>query len=58
MPSFGMICRVTVVVLTRATQRNILEDGILNSRRRENLKSYIVFMKLASTMRATYTQGK
>jgi hypothetical protein len=28
-------------VLTRATRRNILEDGILRSRRRENLKSYI-----------------
>jgi hypothetical protein len=28
-------------VLTRATRRNIPEDGILHSRRRENLKSYI-----------------
>jgi hypothetical protein len=28
-------------VLTRATQRNIPEDGILHSYRRENLKSYI-----------------
>jgi hypothetical protein len=28
-------------VLTRATQRNIPEDGILHSDRRENLKSYI-----------------
>jgi hypothetical protein len=27
-------------VLTRATQRNIPEDAILHSRRRENLKSY------------------
>jgi hypothetical protein len=27
-------------VLTRATQRNIPEDGILHSHRRENLKSY------------------
>jgi hypothetical protein len=27
-------------VLTRATRRNIPEDGILHSRRRENLKSY------------------
>jgi hypothetical protein len=26
--------------LTRATQRNIPEDGILHSHRRENLKSY------------------
>jgi hypothetical protein len=28
-------------VLTRATQRNIPEDDILHSHRRENLKSYI-----------------
>jgi hypothetical protein len=28
-------------VLTRATRRNIPEDGILHSNRRENLKSYI-----------------
>jgi hypothetical protein len=28
-------------VLTRATARNILEDAILRSHRRENLKSYI-----------------
>jgi hypothetical protein len=29
-------------VLTRATRRNILEDAILHSHRRENPKSYIV----------------
>jgi hypothetical protein len=28
-------------VLTGATRRNIAEDGILHSHRRENLKSYI-----------------
>jgi hypothetical protein len=28
-------------VLTRASRRNIPEEGILNSHRRENLKSYI-----------------
>jgi hypothetical protein len=33
-------------VLTRATQRNIPEDGILHSRCRENLKSYIGFTSL------------
>jgi hypothetical protein len=27
--------------LTKTTRRNIQEDGILHSRRRENLKSYI-----------------
>jgi hypothetical protein len=31
------------VVLTRATWRNIPEDTILHSHRRENLKSYIAF---------------
>jgi hypothetical protein len=30
-------------VLRRATRRNIPEDTILNSHRRDNLKSYIVF---------------
>jgi hypothetical protein len=29
-------------VLTRATRRNIAEDGILRSHRRENLKSYMM----------------
>jgi hypothetical protein len=29
-------------VLTRATRRNIPEDTILHSHRRENLKSYII----------------
>jgi hypothetical protein len=33
-------------VLTRATRRNILEDAILHSHRRENLKSYTVLIKL------------
>jgi hypothetical protein len=32
-------------VLTRATQRNISEDAIFHSYRRENLKSYIFFPK-------------
>jgi hypothetical protein len=34
-------------VLTRATRRNIPEDTLLHSHRRENLKSYIGGMKLA-----------
>jgi hypothetical protein len=33
-------------VFTRATQRNIPEDGILHSHRRENLKSYIALTSL------------
>jgi hypothetical protein len=31
-------------VLTRATQRNFLEDGLLHSHRSENLKSYVCFL--------------
>jgi hypothetical protein len=31
------------LVLTRATRRNISEDGIIHSHRRENPKSYIAF---------------
>jgi hypothetical protein len=31
-------------VLTRATRRNIPEDGILHSHRHENLKSYRVLL--------------
>jgi hypothetical protein len=33
---------ISTSVLTRATQRNIPEDAILHSHRRENLKSYKV----------------
>jgi hypothetical protein len=33
-------------VLTRATQRNIPEDTILRSHRRENLKSYIALFTI------------
>jgi hypothetical protein len=35
-------------VLTRATQRNIPEDAILHSHRRENLKSYIIISYLGA----------
>jgi hypothetical protein len=31
-------------VLTKYTRHNIPEDGILHSHRRENLKSYIIFL--------------
>jgi hypothetical protein len=34
-------CSSETTVLTRTTRRHIPEDGILHSRRRENLKSYI-----------------
>jgi hypothetical protein len=34
-------------VLTRATRRNIPEDGVLHSHRRENLKSFIALSGLA-----------
>jgi hypothetical protein len=35
-------------VLTRATRRNIPEDTILHSHRRENLKSYLALHRLRS----------
>jgi hypothetical protein len=42
MASSGMLRRVALVVLARATRHNIEEGGILHSHRRENLKSYRV----------------
>jgi hypothetical protein len=36
-------------VLTRATRRNIPEDGILHNHRHENLKSYIGIVKVHET---------
>jgi hypothetical protein len=42
------------LVLTRATRRNIPEDAILHSRRRENLKLYIdgILFKIISSLSA------
>jgi hypothetical protein len=41
MPSSGMLLRVALVRTTRAKQRNVPQDGIFHSHRRESLKSYI-----------------
>jgi hypothetical protein len=68
MVSSGMLHRVALVrtdgsvalsssetsVLTRAPGRNIPEDTILHSHRRENLKSYIVLSLIAQTTTAAY----
>jgi hypothetical protein len=40
-PMMGALCSFETPVLTRATWRNIPEDDILQSHRRENLKSYM-----------------
>jgi hypothetical protein len=41
-------------VLKRATQRNVPEDGILHSHRREHLKSYDVSLIAETTHPITY----
>jgi hypothetical protein len=40
-------------VVTRATRRNIQEDTILHSHRRENLKSYIIIPELPNICEST-----
>jgi hypothetical protein len=49
------------VVLTRATRRNIPENTILRSHRRENLKSYTTKQQtnsVALSLRAIYTDWR
>jgi hypothetical protein len=41
-------------VLTRATRRNIPEDAILHSHRRENLKSYIFLFSFTVSLAQTW----
>jgi hypothetical protein len=45
------------LVLHRATRRNIPEDTILDSHRRENLKSYIVTYQFLTIETRIQTQG-
>jgi hypothetical protein len=43
-------------VLTRATRRNIPEDGVLHSHHRENLKFYISILDVYSKQKHTLTK--
>jgi hypothetical protein len=43
---FGGICASETSLITTATRRNISEDGIPHSHRRENLKSCSIFMTI------------
>jgi hypothetical protein len=45
------LCSFETSVLARVTRRNIPEDGIVNSHRRENLKSYIALTGWALNQR-------
>jgi hypothetical protein len=44
-------------VLTIATRRNIVEDNILHSHRRENLKSYLLFGYLVERVQPYMHRG-
>jgi hypothetical protein len=44
--------------LTRATRRNIPEDGILHSHRRENLKSYLALTSWTLQRRRNVSHAK
>jgi hypothetical protein len=50
-----MLRRAVLVVLTRATWRNIPEDDILHSHRRGNLKSYMDLFPSSEEGRETPT---
>jgi hypothetical protein len=53
------LCSSETSVLTRAIRRNIAEDGILHSQRRENLKSDIVgCVRSADDFSAVLTPGR
>jgi hypothetical protein len=47
-----------MTVLTRATRRNIPEDTILHSYRRENLKSCFVYNRARKGRRRCFLRGK
>jgi hypothetical protein len=51
MVSSGLLRRVALVRTARTTRRNNPEDTILHSHRRENLKSYYIFLYGEATHR-------
>jgi hypothetical protein len=51
------LCSSETSVVTRATQRNIAEDTILHSHRREDFKPYMEFVSFECNFVHSYSEG-